>query len=232
MAPFHHAAHFTGECVHIITYIDTAPELHGWRIDFKTTEVGNFAWSKLSLCVSLPLVLILCECENSLINHHICCEIISPPISSFCIFIETETSTFSADCEHVVYTNTSAHRNELKPTNTCRWKESISCLISRAQQSIFFLWHLRKLDTTQPIPVQYFWGDNKASWRSVWLALVLLPRTNCSTFCVLPTAERVIGCQPLPIKELPSTRGEKKGREDSLQPGPPRLLPAAKGRNE
>lgn len=35
------------------------------------------------------------------------------------------------------------------------------------------------------------------------------------------TAERVIGCQLLPIKELHDTGGEEEGRQDCLQPGPP-----------
>lgn len=75
-------------CVFIIIYIDTSPDLHGWRIDFKTTEVGNLPRANFpsvflsfscyhshsfSSCVDLF------ECENSLINHHICCEIIFPP---------------------------------------------------------------------------------------------------------------------------------------------------------
>lgn len=57
MAPFHHAGQFTGQRVCIITYINTTPDLHGWRIDLKTKEVGKFASSELSLCVFLFLLL-------------------------------------------------------------------------------------------------------------------------------------------------------------------------------
>lgn len=131
---------------------------------------------------------------------------------------------------HVAYANTSAHMHALKPTNTCRWRENTSCLIRGAQQSIFFLWHLRKLDTAQPIPVQYFWGDNKASRCSVSFALLLLPRTNYSTLSVLLTAERVIGRQLLPIKELPSTRSGKKGHRRFPPTGPTQATTCWKGK--
>ncbi len=64
-------------------------------------------------------------------------------------------------CVSCVHTNTSTHMDALESTDACRWKENISCLISKAQQSIFFPWHLRRLDTSQPIPAQFFWGSNR-----------------------------------------------------------------------
>lgn len=163
MAPFQRAAQLAGECVYNNLYWHNS-WLHGWRLDFKATEVGNIALSKLSLCVSLFLLLPLplspflrgsfvCVRERA-INHYICYMTIFP--YNRLLHIHTNIDLFCRG--HACHVRT--HMNALESTDACRWKENTSCLISKAQQSIFFPWHLRRLDTTQPIPAQFFWGSN------------------------------------------------------------------------
>lgn len=82
--------------------------------------------------------------------------------------------------------HTHTHTSALESVHARRFKENTSCLISKAQPSIF-LWQ-------NPYPssvfsVRLFRLDSASS---------CFPRTNCSTLTALLTAERVIGCRLLP----------------------------------
>lgn len=113
MAPFQCAAQLDGECVYNNLYWHNS-WLHGWRQHFKTTEVGNIAWSKLSLCVSLlhplPLSLFLwgslCVCERA-INHYICCMTIFP--YNRLLHIHTYIDLFCTGHACRAHTQTQAH---------------------------------------------------------------------------------------------------------------------------
>lgn len=196
-----------------------------WRLELKITEVGNIASSKLSLGFSVSLTHIpsfslpvkICVCVRGQPNKSL-----YKPHDHFSLWQRSSysykhRSSLQRPCMPRTHTNTSVHMNALESVNACRLKVSISCLISKAQQSIFFLWHLWKLETAQPIPVQFFWGSHwKRPATQPDSASSCFPRTNCSTLSALLTAEQVIGCQLLPhhaAAQPCSALGQRKGQE-------------------